>query len=264
MELNFHGKQITASFDGTPLATVESTAHTHGMFALGTGWGHIQFDNLSIMPNSEMIHAWKTIEGFSVDSFLDAAAIGSLTLSGECQSISYFGDPVFTGFIDQPPSTPIKNQEDALNFLSHVQPHISWARQTNGSVQVLDDRAKSVILDLKLKRIEIINAVDGTEAVNQLMATKEINDFLVQHHIQWLKAFSQSEIFGGHLKKESSLSPNHSLTIDNVTVREALDRIIQDFPGVWIYSECPGRISLKATATRIPAFWHQSESKKKD
>jgi O-glycosyl hydrolase len=48
LELRFHGKQIAALLDGKTLATVESSAHAHGMFGLGTEWDHVQFDNLSV------------------------------------------------------------------------------------------------------------------------------------------------------------------------------------------------------------------------
>ncbi|MFZ0747441.1 MAG: hypothetical protein WAM85_23765 [Terracidiphilus sp.] len=48
LELRFHGTQIVASLDGMQLASVEKSAHTHGMFALGTEWDHIQFDNLRV------------------------------------------------------------------------------------------------------------------------------------------------------------------------------------------------------------------------
>jgi galactosylceramidase len=50
LELNFRGKQIEARLDGTVLASVEDETHTHGMFALGTGWNLIQFDNLRVTP----------------------------------------------------------------------------------------------------------------------------------------------------------------------------------------------------------------------
>jgi hypothetical protein len=50
VEISFHGNQIAGSLDGKPLATAESTAHSHGMFGLGTEWDHIQFDNVSIAP----------------------------------------------------------------------------------------------------------------------------------------------------------------------------------------------------------------------
>jgi hypothetical protein len=50
LELRFRGKQIAASLDGAPLASVEDDTHSHGMFALGTEWNLIQFDNLRVTP----------------------------------------------------------------------------------------------------------------------------------------------------------------------------------------------------------------------
>lgn len=50
LTLGFHGKQIVAWFDGAQLATVNDATHAHGMFALGTGWGRTQFDNLKVAP----------------------------------------------------------------------------------------------------------------------------------------------------------------------------------------------------------------------
>jgi hypothetical protein len=50
LELRFHGGEIVAILDGTVLATAEDSAHTHGMFALGTEWDRIQFDNLVVTP----------------------------------------------------------------------------------------------------------------------------------------------------------------------------------------------------------------------
>jgi O-glycosyl hydrolase len=50
LELRFRGDGIEALLDGASLATVHDTAHTHGMFALGSGWNRIQFDNLRVEP----------------------------------------------------------------------------------------------------------------------------------------------------------------------------------------------------------------------
>lgn len=46
--LAFHGKQISASLNGKTIASIEDSAHTHGMFGLGTGWNRAQFGNLAI------------------------------------------------------------------------------------------------------------------------------------------------------------------------------------------------------------------------
>jgi len=50
MELRFHGTRIETNLDGSPLAAVENAAHGHGMFALGTDWNRIEFDNLRVTP----------------------------------------------------------------------------------------------------------------------------------------------------------------------------------------------------------------------
>lgn len=48
LELSFRGRQVDASIDGKPVSAVENAAHAHGMFALGTEWQHVQFDNLRV------------------------------------------------------------------------------------------------------------------------------------------------------------------------------------------------------------------------
>lgn len=50
LTLRLHGKQIVALLDGKQLASLEDATHPHGMFALGSGWGRTQFDNLSVTP----------------------------------------------------------------------------------------------------------------------------------------------------------------------------------------------------------------------
>jgi len=48
LKLEFHGRLIVASLDGRQIASVEDPAHAHGMIALGTEWGRIQFDDLQV------------------------------------------------------------------------------------------------------------------------------------------------------------------------------------------------------------------------
>ena len=50
LELRFHGRQIQATLDGAVLASVEDDTHPRGMFAVGTEWDRIQFDNLQVTP----------------------------------------------------------------------------------------------------------------------------------------------------------------------------------------------------------------------
>lgn len=50
-EVSFKKDRISVSFDGKSLCTVADSTHSHGMFAIGTGWNRAQFDNLSVAPN---------------------------------------------------------------------------------------------------------------------------------------------------------------------------------------------------------------------
>jgi hypothetical protein len=48
VELAFEGMRITARMDGKELAAVRDGSHTNGMFALGSDWKRVQFDNLAV------------------------------------------------------------------------------------------------------------------------------------------------------------------------------------------------------------------------
>ncbi len=48
LELAFQGNQVSASLGGKVLASIQDDTHTHGMFGIGTGWNHAQFDAVSI------------------------------------------------------------------------------------------------------------------------------------------------------------------------------------------------------------------------
>ena len=48
LAMSFRGTTVVVSLDGKILASVEGTAHSHGMIGLGTEWNHVQFDNLSL------------------------------------------------------------------------------------------------------------------------------------------------------------------------------------------------------------------------
>jgi Glycosyl hydrolase family 59 len=48
LKLSFLGDQITVNIDTKKIAEVHDKAHRAGMFALGTEWGHAQFDNLKV------------------------------------------------------------------------------------------------------------------------------------------------------------------------------------------------------------------------
>ena len=53
LQLRLAGRQIVASLNGKPLAQVEDSSHTHGMFGIGSEWNRAQFDNLAVTPSGQ-------------------------------------------------------------------------------------------------------------------------------------------------------------------------------------------------------------------
>ncbi len=50
LQLTFRGARIQVLLDEQPLASVENRAHLRGMFALGSSWNRVEFDNLRVDP----------------------------------------------------------------------------------------------------------------------------------------------------------------------------------------------------------------------
>jgi hypothetical protein len=215
----------------------------------------------ALSQTSSGTHAWNTIEGYAVESFVKAGTSGSLILVGACQTQSE-GDPIFAGFIFDPPPKTTLTLDQSLNFIAMVQPHLAWSREENGLVRVRDDRAIGSILDLHIKRVEISDASNVSEAVNTILSLNEVQAYLLEHKAQLVPVLSSEDVFG---KGVTSQSPppqkRSSIVIENVSLKDVLDRIIQNFPGVWIYSECSGRITIKAFATRIPKSWQADQQR---
>ncbi|MFH0519375.1 carbohydrate-binding protein [Streptomyces sp. M41] len=53
MALTFQDDTITAKIDGKEVGTVTDTAHKAGQAGLGSGWGHVQYDNFKVSASSE-------------------------------------------------------------------------------------------------------------------------------------------------------------------------------------------------------------------
>lgn len=206
------------------------------------------------------MHEWESIDNYSVESLIRARVSGAVILSGNCQ---HAGDVsvVSAGFIHDPPAKSPADLNDAMNFLVTVQPQIKWSFQPNGIVHIVDSRASGLILKSKVKRIEIVDAIDIQGAVDQLLSSPEVTSIFSQRHFRLMRNPSANRIFAADIDGTSSASSSsgHSLLLKNVTLENALDRIAEDFSGAWVYCECPGIISINSYQTNIPKFWRRHQ-----
>jgi hypothetical protein len=204
----------------------------------------------SSIPNTVQI----SVQDYAVRTFLYSRTSGSLILTGKCVQSPY-GDAVSTDELKIQAPVLQSNQDSSLTRLEQAYPFIKWSRQKNGIVGIRDSRASAAILNLPIHRFELKDAVSLRDALSKLLQAPEIEEFLRRTHTQMPIVVTGStfsnEDRDGQLSRTPT-APKYSRVITKVTFGEALDSLIRVFPGVWIYNECPGRITITANPTGVP------------
>lgn len=101
-----------------------------------------------------------------------------------------------------------------------------------------------------MRRIHFRGAVDPTSAIEEVMSAPEVRKYLDQGHIE------------GVTLRTTFVTPSKDLPklsgeLRDVTVAQALDRIVRFFPGLWFYSECScdsfRRVTVRAAQVARPS-----------
>jgi hypothetical protein len=105
-----------------------------------------------------------------------------------------------------------------------------------------EDDVPRDLLDLKIRQIQFqdrggISVYTTQAALHAILRTPEVVTFMKAQHFEW--PFPGEPVEGLHTQPSPNL-PHLSGTLDDVTVSQALDYVLQTFPGVWIYENCPG------------------------
>ena len=122
-------------------------------------------------------------------------------------------------------------------------------------VRIRDNRALATILELPIHRFELKDAVSLGDALRKLLQAQEVKDFMNRTHTQMPLVVSPSTLSNEEADRKLSQSPTapkYSRLMIDVKFGEALDSLIRIFPGVWIYCECPGRITIAANPIGVP------------
>ena len=76
---------------------------------------------------------------------------------------------------------------------------------------------------------------DPNEALHIILGAPEVESFINAHHLHLI--FNDSGIGAGISSKPNQLHLSGSF--DGLTVQQALDRVLETFPGIWVYQNCP-------------------------
>lgn len=165
---------------------------------------------------------------------LDGAHVsGYLELSGspDAQQVPNF--PEFSA-----PTTYANPVIRTLREILAVAPTIQVTEVRGGLVRMIDRGVPADILNIRIAHVELRGHYDGQvhnpdEALACILKAPEVATFMKAHDIDYPDRGGgvPGNLFG-HWPPEA---PHMSGSLDNVTLSEALDRVLETFPGLWVY-----------------------------
>lgn len=169
---------------------------------------------------------------------------GSLEFTGNC-------DGVFPP--DLPPLRTITGgRGSTLQTLREIlrDDHtIRVGQDQTGKIRMVEDAIPTDLLNIKIRHISFDDTYrsgpeSGVYTPNQalyiILHVPELTAFVKAHDIEILAA--DNGISGGAGQMPAD-SPHISGSLDDVTLSQALDRVLETFPGIWVYQDCPRKQS---------------------
>jgi hypothetical protein len=202
------------------------------VLALGMGGRSLAQETRLLSPNPQPL--------LPILQVLNSAGLSaSLERSGVCDSESF---PQFPQVDEQSGDSTLATLREMLS--SNRGPQVT--QDSNGIIRVVEP---DVPTDLLKVRISHITFGDGIYSASDallwvVMNAPEVRAFFQRNHIAGPLPMT---IVSGGIGKPPSDSPHISGTLENVTVEEALDRILLSFPGIWLYENCPQNEKHKRT-----------------
>lgn len=176
-----------------------------------------------------------------------AHASGSLILSAHCgeDRAIPFSFPVFRHFRNlQVPVSSELSPVQTLREMFAADKAIRITQDRDGTIRIIEDGVQANLLGTRIShiafesgRLPSQNAAFYASAalLRTILQAPEVVAFMEAHHIEF--SFNgEGGSFG--IEAGSDSEPPIQVTLDNLTLANALDKLTQIFPGVWLYEEC--------------------------
>ncbi|MFI5115181.1 MAG: hypothetical protein ACHP8B_00645 [Terriglobales bacterium] len=110
--------------------------------------------------------------------------------------------------------------------------------QEGGIVRMVEPGVLREVLDVRISHIFFAQPIyNPIQAVNIVLQAPEVEEFMKTRGYSWPPRMVAATGITGNFDPPPDL-PHVSGTMDNVTVSEALDRILKTFPGMCVYENC--------------------------
>jgi hypothetical protein len=188
---------------------------------------------------AQELHPWGAELQPVLEVLNQAGLSGSIELSGRCDPAHPPGFPKFHGAaMSRGSSLQALRGIVADDFSMKVE------QDPDGTIRMRETGVPQDMLNVRISHVSFetyghkgIYTADS--AVQIIMSTPEVVAFLKKHDILWRRWGAGSGI-GGGIRNWPPGRPHLVGPLDNVTVSEALDRVLQSFFGeVLVYWNCP-------------------------
>jgi len=120
-------------------------------------------------------------------------------------------------------------------FADH--PKMRVTQEADRQIRILESGVPRDVLKVRIRRVSFDDVYDVIAAQKSITSQPEVQSFMKANEINsHLSRFGYG--IGLRQQPEPGL-PHISATLENVTVRQALDRLLKPFPGIWVYENCP-------------------------
>ena len=164
---------------------------------------------------------------------------GSLEISGACDLRDFPDFPHFRA-----PATYGGSPLHAVREILADDPAMQVTQDPDGTIRMNEVGVPADVLNIRISHILFENngangqraLYNPNDALRAILWAPEVVAFMKAHGIEGPYA---AEAVRGNAGPWPIEWPHISGSLDNVTLSEALDRVLKAFPGVWLYENCP-------------------------
>ena len=159
---------------------------------------------------------------------------GSLEYSGHCDTQE---PPILPNV-----RTPLEGRDSfplvMLREMFADNSKMQVTQQPDGMIRMVESNVPTDILAVKITRLSFKNVYDPIDAQAVILSASEVQVFLKAHSIRSHDDRSRFHEMRGIRTEPQPGLPHISEDLTNISVQQALDRLLSAFPGLWIYENC--------------------------
>jgi len=107
-------------------------------------------------------------------------------------------------------------------------------QESDGKIRMIQKSVPTDLLELNISRIQFWDRdFSAHSAARAILHSPSVQSYMKGHNILTTDG---EAVYGGTPSYKDP--PHTALSMENVTIAQAMDRILKTFPGLWVYEDC--------------------------